>query len=131
MPSWTIAIAPQIETRAAQRNLRFTAGDAVRIDIHFVLSDTDPAVDAGLATADLTFRIRERGCRRTVLQKTIGDGITVIDSTAGKLAIILIEDDTTGICSGLYDWQIRGSASTFSTLAIGGTLIVDSQIGAR
>lgn len=131
MPSWTIPIAPAIETRAPERNFRITAGDVVQITITLILSDTDPAIPSGLTLADLTFRLRRRGSRYTVLEKSLDDGIAISDPVASRFIVTLDEDDTTDLCHGIYDWQLRASAASFTAFATGGSMIVDSLVGAR
>lgn len=83
-----------------------------------VTMDAPPA--GGVASWTVRFRIRKRGAASVEIEKTLGNGVTIVNATSGVWAVSLSGTDTLGLDVIKYDWSFwRIDVPTPAPIAFG------------
>lgn len=82
----------------------------------------DAAPAGGVASWIMRFRLRQRG-KSVLIEKTLGDGVTITDAVNGVWTIALSGADTENLLSYSYDWSFwRTDVTTEAPIAFGTTV---------
>ena len=83
-----------------------------------VTMDSPPS--GGVGTWSVRFRVRKRGSATVLIEKTLGNGVSLVDGTAGVWLVTLAGADTIGLEAIQYDWSFwRTDVPTQAPIAFG------------
>lgn len=83
--------------------------------------DAPPA--GGVASWSVRFRLRQPGSATILIEKTLGNGVTIVDSVNGIWKISFSGSDTVGLDVVKYDWAFwRTDVPTQAPIAYGYTV---------
>ena len=94
------------------------AGDTVVMNVTATESD---GTAMNLASLNILWALAKSNVSAAVLTKTMSNGISVIDATAGKFRVTLSKEDTKAL-SGVYYHEMRIVDGSVSSIIYTGTL---------
>jgi hypothetical protein len=95
-----------------QTDDRYIAGDSAVINATITLTDSN---DTNLSNASIRFVLARYAGDSPVVEKTLADGITIVDTANGEIAVHIDGADTEGIGErdgGDYYYEIEVTDST-------------------